>query len=118
MSSLPIAIDDKCADMGTISYLDLKRINDLHKEDISAAINQVLESGRYLLGDALREFEHAYAQYIGTKQRARSFDPHLESLPGNRKVKEGRRDNRACQYFCRHHTLHLRMRLGAHISGA
>lgn len=67
MSSLPIAIDDKRADMGTISYLDLKRINDLHKEDISAAINQVLESGRYLLGDALREFEHAYAQYIGTK---------------------------------------------------
>ena len=67
MSSLPIAIDDKCADMGTISYLDLKRINDLHKEDIAAAINQVLESGRYLLGDALREFEHAYAQYIGTK---------------------------------------------------
>lgn len=52
--------------METISYLDLKRINEPHGEAIAAAIRQVVESGRYLLGDALREFERAYAQYVGT----------------------------------------------------
>ena len=53
--------------MEEISYLNLKQVNDLHREEIAAAIRQTLDSGRYLGGEALREFERAYAQYIGTR---------------------------------------------------
>ena len=50
-----------------IKYLDLKRINDLYDAEIREAINEVLDSGWYLKGEATRKFEQAYAQYIGTK---------------------------------------------------
>lgn len=50
-----------------MKYLDLKRINDMHDEEIRQAINEVLESGWYLRGEATRRFEQHYAEYIGTK---------------------------------------------------
>ena len=50
-----------------IKYLDLKRINDLCDAEIREAINEVLDSGWYLKGEATRKFEQAYAQYIGTR---------------------------------------------------
>ena len=50
-----------------IKYLDLKRINDLYDAEIREAINEVLDSGWYLKGEATRKFELAYAQYIGTR---------------------------------------------------
>ena len=50
-----------------IKYLDLKRINDLYDAEIREAINEVLDSGWYLKGEATRKFEQAYAQYIGTR---------------------------------------------------
>ena len=50
-----------------IKYLDLKRINDLYDAEIREAINEVLDSGWYLKGEATRKFEQAYALYIGTK---------------------------------------------------
>ena len=35
-----------------IKYLDLKRINDLYDAEIREAINEVLDSGWYLKGEA------------------------------------------------------------------
>lgn len=50
-----------------IKYLDLKRINDLYDGEIREAISQVLDSGWYLKGEATRQFEEHYAEYIGTR---------------------------------------------------
>ena len=50
-----------------IKYLPLNRINDLYDAEIRDAIDEVLQSGWYLKGDATRRFEHHYAEYIGTK---------------------------------------------------
>ena len=50
-----------------IKYLDLKRINDLHDAELREAVNRVLDSGWYLKGEATRQFETHYAEYIGTK---------------------------------------------------
>ena len=49
-----------------IAYLPLLRINNLHNEELRAAVNRVLDSGWYLKGDATRQFEAHYAEYIGT----------------------------------------------------
>lgn len=50
-----------------IDYLNLKHINDMHHEEISSAINHVLDSGWYLQGEQVATFEHTYASYIGSK---------------------------------------------------
>lgn len=50
-----------------IKYLDLKAINDQYQPEINEAIAQVLDSGWYLNGNALKEFEEAYAAFIGSK---------------------------------------------------
>lgn len=50
-----------------IKYLDLKRINGLYDAEIRKAVNDVLDSGWYLKGEATRLFEQHYAEYIGTR---------------------------------------------------
>ena len=50
-----------------IKYLDLKAINQLHDAEIRGAICGILDSGWYLKGEATRQFEQHYAEYIGTK---------------------------------------------------
>ena len=50
-----------------IKYLDLKRINGLYDAEIRNAVNDVLDSGWYLKGEATRRFEQHYAEYIGTR---------------------------------------------------
>lgn len=50
-----------------IAYLPLHKINDLHNEELRAAVNRVLDSGWYLNADATRQFETHYADYIGTR---------------------------------------------------
>jgi dTDP-4-amino-4,6-dideoxygalactose transaminase len=50
-----------------IKYLDLKRINGQYDGEIREAVNKVLDSGWYLKGEATRQFEQAYAEYIGTR---------------------------------------------------
>lgn len=50
-----------------IKYLDLKRINGQHDGEIREAVNKVLDSGWYLKGETTRQFEQAYAEYIGTR---------------------------------------------------
>ena len=50
-----------------IAYLPLHKSNDLHNEELRAAVNRVLDSGWYLNADATRQFETHYAEYIGTR---------------------------------------------------
>ena len=51
-----------------IRYLNLKKVNESYGEDkILEAINQVVKSGWYLQGTAVKRFEKHYADYIGTQ---------------------------------------------------
>ena len=50
-----------------IKFLDLKAINDLHREQVADAVAGVAASGWYLRGEQTRLFEEAYARYIGTR---------------------------------------------------
>lgn len=49
-----------------IKFLDLKAINDSFEPDLSLAINRVIKSGWYLLGNEVSTFEKEYREYIGT----------------------------------------------------
>lgn len=50
-----------------IKFLDLKAINDSFEPHLSQAIQRVLDSGWYLLGNEVKSLEQEYADYIGTK---------------------------------------------------
>ena len=50
-----------------IKFLDLKKVNDAHGAEISAAIQRVLDSGWYLLGEEVSSFEREFADYCGAK---------------------------------------------------
>lgn len=49
-----------------IKFLDLKTINDSYQPELSQAIQRVVDSGWYLLGNEVESFEKNYADYIGT----------------------------------------------------
>ena len=49
-----------------IEYLNLKEITNRHSEEISTAIQRVVDSGWFILGNEVHAFENEYAQYIGT----------------------------------------------------
>lgn len=50
-----------------IKFLDLQKLNTLHTEELSNAFKRVLDSGWYILGDELKQFESLFANYCGTK---------------------------------------------------
>ena len=50
-----------------VKFLDLKKVNDAHGEEISEAIQRVLDSGWYLLGGEGEAFEQEFATYCGVK---------------------------------------------------
>jgi dTDP-4-amino-4,6-dideoxygalactose transaminase len=50
-----------------IKFLDLQKVNNQYAEEISNAINNVINSGWYLLGEENKKFEEAYSNFIGTK---------------------------------------------------
>ena len=50
-----------------IEYLSLKRITAMYAEEIQEAVCRTIDSGWYLQGQAVRQFEQEYATYIGTK---------------------------------------------------
>ena len=51
----------------TIPYLSLKAITELHKDELTKAVTNVIDSGWYLQGKANEQFEKDYSSYIGTK---------------------------------------------------
>jgi len=50
-----------------IPFVDLKREYQEIKDEINEAIQRVLESGWFILGEELRQFEREFASYIGVK---------------------------------------------------
>lgn len=46
-----------------IKFLDLKKINEAHKEELKKCFNRVLDSGWYINGKELAEFESNFAKY-------------------------------------------------------
>lgn len=50
-----------------IKFLDLKAVNDAYEPLLSEAVNRVVHSGWYLLGEELNSFEKEYASFIGTE---------------------------------------------------
>ena len=47
--------------------MDLQRVTALYADEYHEAIGRVVDSGWYLLGKEVAEFEHDYAAYIGTR---------------------------------------------------
>ncbi len=50
-----------------IDFLPLKKINDQYSAEINIAIDRVLQSGWYLLGNEVKQFETNFAAYCGVK---------------------------------------------------
>lgn len=50
-----------------IPYLSLKRITDMHADEIQRAVREVVDSGWYLQGERIACFEREYAEYVGAK---------------------------------------------------
>ena len=48
-----------------IKYCDLKKITDIHEPQLSEAVNRVVRSGWYILGNEVKNFEQEFAQYCG-----------------------------------------------------
>jgi len=50
-----------------VKFLDLKKINNKYKVEIEKSILDVIDSGWYILGDKVNQFESEYSKYIGVK---------------------------------------------------
>ena len=50
-----------------ISFLDLKSVNSEMSRELLAACERVIDSGWYIAGNELQDFESAFAEYCGTK---------------------------------------------------
>ncbi|MDF2534530.1 MAG: aminotransferase [Bacillales bacterium] len=50
-----------------ISFLDLKAINNQYHEELKGAMERVLSSGWYILGNEVESFEKEFAEYCGTQ---------------------------------------------------
>lgn len=50
-----------------IKYCDLKKTTETYEPEVSEAVNRVIQSGWYLLGNEVKEFEQQFAQYCGCK---------------------------------------------------
>ncbi|MDD4609316.1 MAG: DegT/DnrJ/EryC1/StrS family aminotransferase, partial [Bacteroidaceae bacterium] len=48
-----------------IKYLDLKRVNEAYEPALSVAVEKVVRSGWYLLGEQVQSFEKQFAQFCG-----------------------------------------------------
>ena len=49
-----------------IKFLDIHKINNRFEEELKNEFHTFLNSGQYILGDALKQFEAVYANYCGT----------------------------------------------------
>ena len=50
-----------------IKFLDLKKINAQHEQELKEAANRVIDSGWFLMGKELETFEKNYANFCGAK---------------------------------------------------
>lgn len=50
-----------------IPFLDLKKINAQYEAELKKACSRVIDSGWYILGNELKQFEQEFAYYCGTK---------------------------------------------------
>lgn len=50
-----------------IPFLQLSRINEHHIDEINAALTRVIQSGNYILGNEVKQFENELAKYCNTK---------------------------------------------------
>lgn len=50
-----------------VEILNLKDVNEPHLHAIRAAVERVLQSGRYILGPEVEAFEHEFATYCGAR---------------------------------------------------
>lgn len=50
-----------------INFLNLQAINEQYQEELKAACARVIDSGWYIMGKELTQFEHEFADYCGTK---------------------------------------------------
>ena len=50
-----------------IPFLDLYKINFLYKEEINVALQRVLNSGNFILGNECTSFENEFSEYCGAK---------------------------------------------------
>ncbi|WP_274476026.1 DegT/DnrJ/EryC1/StrS family aminotransferase [Mangrovimonas aestuarii] len=51
-----------------IKFLDLHKINSRYNQELHDKLQQVLDSGYYILGNQLKTFENEFATYCGTKE--------------------------------------------------
>ncbi|MEG1345924.1 MAG: DegT/DnrJ/EryC1/StrS family aminotransferase [Acidaminococcaceae bacterium] len=51
----------------SISFLDLKAINTQYRDELIEACTRVIDSGWYIAGNELTQFEQEFASYCGTK---------------------------------------------------
>ena len=51
-----------------VNFLDLKEINKQYSDELKAAACRVIDSGWYIMGSELAEFEKAFSDYCGTKE--------------------------------------------------
>lgn len=49
-----------------VKFLDLQKVTAAHQPEISEAVERVVRSGWYLLGEEVKSFEQNYARFIGT----------------------------------------------------
>lgn len=51
----------------TVTFLDIKKITQLHAQEYKDAVSRVIDRGWYLLGEETAQFEARYAEYIGVR---------------------------------------------------
>jgi dTDP-4-amino-4,6-dideoxygalactose transaminase len=50
-----------------VKFLDLQRINDQYRKEFHDALDKVLDSGWFIMGNALQTFEQSFATFCGVK---------------------------------------------------
>ena len=50
-----------------IKFLDIQKITASFEPELSAAVNRLIKSGWFLLGEEVNNFEKKYAEFTGTK---------------------------------------------------
>ena len=50
-----------------INFLDLKTINNQYQQELKDACARIIDSGWYIMGNELTQFEIEFAAYCGTK---------------------------------------------------